>query len=98
MFQSSARHGHRLTDSISVFVSELTPEELSRADIQIRKSLNLSELTADIVAAFVANNALPIAELPALDSIRACGTGEACKRVGNFRPAGRKKGASGLHS
>src|ERR1019366_5299821 len=30
------------------------------------ESLNLSELTADIVAAFVANNALPIAELPAL--------------------------------
>jgi predicted transcriptional regulator len=30
------------------------------------ESLNLSELTADIVAAFVANNALRIAELPAL--------------------------------
>jgi predicted transcriptional regulator len=30
------------------------------------ESLNLSELTADIVAAFVANNALPIADLPAL--------------------------------
>jgi predicted transcriptional regulator len=30
------------------------------------ESLNLSELTADIVAAFVANNALRIAELPSL--------------------------------
>jgi predicted transcriptional regulator len=30
------------------------------------EALNLSELTADIVVAFVANNALPIAELPAL--------------------------------
>jgi predicted transcriptional regulator len=30
------------------------------------ESLNLSELTADIVAAVVANNALRIAELPAL--------------------------------
>jgi len=30
------------------------------------ESLNLSELTADIVAAFVSNNALPIADLPSL--------------------------------
>jgi predicted transcriptional regulator len=30
------------------------------------ESFNPNELTADIVAAFVANNALPIAELPAL--------------------------------
>jgi predicted transcriptional regulator len=30
------------------------------------EALNLSELTSDIVAAYVANNSLPIAELPAL--------------------------------
>ena len=59
-------HGHRRAHSISVFVSELTPEELSLADNIRCKIFNPIELTADIVAAFVANNALPIADLPSL--------------------------------
>ena len=44
---------------------QVDPEELSHADIRCR-SFQCDELTSDIVAAFVANNALRVADLSAL--------------------------------
>ena len=47
-------------------ISKLPPRRNSPVPTSDAEPFNLSELTADIVAALVANNALPIADLPAL--------------------------------
>ena len=83
-------HWYRRPDSISVSVAKLTPEELSRADIRCRifqsNRINRRHRGGLRRQQRLANSGPALA-----DSIRACGTGEACERVRNFRPAGRKK-------
>jgi predicted transcriptional regulator len=83
-------HGHRPTDSISVSVAKLTSEELSRADIRCR-IFEFERIKRRHRGGLRRQQRLANSGPALADSIRACGTGEACERVRNFRPAGRKK-------
>ena len=56
------------------------------------RSLDVLQLTADIVASHVANNTVPVADIPQLirqvyDSLSGLGTGEAADEAGRPEPA-----------
>jgi hypothetical protein len=63
---SVAHHTELARWTMAEAISKLTPRRNSPVPTSDAEPFNLSELTADIVAALVANNALPIADLPAL--------------------------------
>ena len=68
---------------------------MTASDAEPSKSI---ELAAEIVAAFVANNSLPIAELPALIHSAHAALAGLGKRAGEYSPAGGETGAGGIRS